>query len=264
MFDSVAKEYDDQFTNTQLGRMYRKQVHIYLGQSFSKNKALNILELNCGTGEDAIYLANQGHKIIACDVSSEMINVAKQKVSKKSLNDKVTFVECDIRNLHSSIRQKKYNFIFSNFGGLNCLSPQDLAKLSQEIVNLLEDNGRFIAVVMPKFCLWESIYFAAKFQFEKIFRRNSNKAVKVKVGTDYIETWYYSPSDFKHIFGHEFEILKSLPIGIALPPPYLNAFFEKKKSILRILLKLENVLKNLAGLSSISDHYLIDFIKRKS
>ena len=43
----------------------------YLEKTFLDNNKLNILELNCGTGEDALWFAKQGHKVLATDLSEK-------------------------------------------------------------------------------------------------------------------------------------------------------------------------------------------------
>jgi len=53
--DHVATQYDADFTHSQIGRLQRASVWHYLEKRFAKQKNLSILELNCGTGEDALH-----------------------------------------------------------------------------------------------------------------------------------------------------------------------------------------------------------------
>jgi len=46
-------------------------------------KGGNILELNAGTGVDAVFLAEQGYKVYATDISDVMINEIQAKVKKQ-------------------------------------------------------------------------------------------------------------------------------------------------------------------------------------
>ena len=54
-FDSLAAKYDDLFTRSVIGRAQRGAVWEALVDRFEPGA--HILELNCGTGEDAVYLA---------------------------------------------------------------------------------------------------------------------------------------------------------------------------------------------------------------
>ncbi|MCF8369655.1 MAG: methyltransferase domain-containing protein [Bacteroidales bacterium] len=262
MFDNVASKYDQGFTYSAIGSLLRKQVHLYLDSILPADKPLNILEINCGTGEDAIYLAKKGHKLMACDISEEMIRVARFKAKSINSMGEINFNVCDTRNLSAIEHPLLYDLVFSNFGGLNCLSIQDLSVLSHKINSLLKIDGRFIAVVMPKFSLWETLYMAYKMKFELIFRRNTDQPVEVDLGQSNQTTWYYSPADFKEIFSRSFDLVHLSPIGITLPPSYMEPFFAQKPGLLSTLNRIENSLNKISILSWISDHFLVDFIKR--
>ena len=79
-FDKIAPAYDELFTGTAIGKMQRNIICNYLDESLSQNKVINILELNCGTGEDAVYLAKKGFSIVATDISDEMLKVLKDDI----------------------------------------------------------------------------------------------------------------------------------------------------------------------------------------
>ena len=53
-FDAVAEDYDDAFSRSILGTLMRRAVWRRLDQRFSAGD--RVLELNCGTCEDAIHL----------------------------------------------------------------------------------------------------------------------------------------------------------------------------------------------------------------
>ncbi|MEO0560778.1 MAG: methyltransferase domain-containing protein, partial [Chloroflexota bacterium] len=78
-FDALAPTYDDDFTETIIGHHLRERVHRRLDILFSAGDAL--LELGCGTGEDALYLAQRGVHITVTDASSSMLTVAREKLA---------------------------------------------------------------------------------------------------------------------------------------------------------------------------------------
>jgi ubiquinone/menaquinone biosynthesis C-methylase UbiE len=75
----VAADYDEHFTNTRLGRMLRQRVWRHLEEQFTAGQYL--LDLACGTGEDALWLAKQGIHILALDGSPEMVRLATKKAN---------------------------------------------------------------------------------------------------------------------------------------------------------------------------------------
>jgi ubiquinone/menaquinone biosynthesis C-methylase UbiE len=78
-FDIASINYDNTFTFSNIGKAQRNRVFKYLNPLIKKRKKLSILELNCGTGTDAITFGNLGHNVIATDISQEMINTAALK-----------------------------------------------------------------------------------------------------------------------------------------------------------------------------------------
>ncbi|MBN2175120.1 MAG: class I SAM-dependent methyltransferase [Bacteroidales bacterium] len=261
MFDEVAIRYDETFTHTQIGTMQRNFVWNYLNRVLPENEMMTILELNCGTGEDAIFLAQKGHKITATDISSEMISVVKNKIAEKDLRKDIQTLQCDIRNVGDCFPEDTFNLVFSNFGGLNCLNSADLIELSGTLAKILKSGGRFIAVVMTNFCLWESLYFIAKLKFKEVFRRNTKNGMMVKVGKHEIETWYYAPGEFGQLFESNFRTLGSVPIGFAVPPSYLEPFFKTRLSFLNKLNRIDGLIQRITAMARMSDHFLIDFLK---
>ena len=85
MFDKAALTYDNDFTHTNIGKLLRKRVWNYLETIIEPGSKLDILELNCGTGVDAIWLGQNGHNVMATDLSSEMIKIAQKKIEKPEL-----------------------------------------------------------------------------------------------------------------------------------------------------------------------------------
>jgi cyclopropane fatty-acyl-phospholipid synthase-like methyltransferase len=257
-FDHISLTYDSVFTRSAIGQLQRKHVWNYIEKIFPELDGLEMLELNAGYGEDAIMFSERGFNLIATDVSAETFKVTEQKAEKFSMRGKVTSQYLDLDSFNEMLFDKKFDLIFSNFGGLNCINPEALEKLFAKLPQLLNPNGRFIAVVMPRFCLWETIYYTAKFQFKKAFRRWTAEEVISDVYGTTLKTWYYKPSQIRKWVKSSFNVVKAKPIGLALPPFYLDSFFLRKKKLLIGLHKIEKKINHSSLYAGIADHYLID------
>ncbi len=256
-FDNIAPIYDDGFVNTVTGKLQRKIVWNYLEKYLNEKKRLNILELNCGTGEDAIWLAKKGYKVMATDISESMIEVAMKKADITGSNN-ISFSILDISNPDTYPSDIKFDLVFSNFGGLNCISPDSFQKVIPEIAGLLKPKGHFIAVIMPKFCLWEWLYFTGKGMFSKANRRAGSKPLNVDIAGNNVDTWYYSPSEIVNISNTYFKKIKTLPVGLFMPPSYLDNYFSKHPKFLGLLNRLEGSFRSLEIAAKYSDHFILD------
>lgn len=257
-FDHIASTYDSVFTRSAIGQLQRKRVWKYIEEVIPNLQGFEMLELNCGTGEDAMMFGERGFNIVATDISQEMLKVTDKKAEQFSLQSKVSSQYLDLDSINETVFDKKFDLVFSNFGGLNCISPESFKRLLNTLPSILNPGGRFIGVIMPKFCAWETVFFVTRLQFKKAFRRLTSKEVNTDLQGINLKTWYYHPSQVKSWSRSKFKIISLKPIGLALPPSYLENFFTFKK---RWLLKLNNLEKKLGGLSLFSgmaDHFVID------
>ncbi len=280
-FDTVAHEYDAAFSHTAVGRLLRERVWAIGSTAFRPSgegaftplndifSAVNgtvpdginavlpqALELNCGTGEDAIWLARQGWRVLATDISAKMVALAKAKIEQAGLAEKASAKVCSFAEV-GQLPERNFDLIFSNFGGLNCVSPEELEKLGAVFFQKLKPGGKFVAVVMGRFCWWESLYFLLKMKPREAFRRFGKRPLEARLDAQTtVPTWYYSPSEFQNLLQFNSQRSKVRPIGFWLPPSYLNPFFEKRPRLLGFLNFLE---KNCtpSWLTFAADHFLI-------
>lgn len=187
-----------------------------------------------------------------------MLKVTNKKAQQYSMQHKISSHYLDLESFDETLFDKKFDLVFSNFGGLNCINPESLQSLITKLPRILNPGGRFIAVAMPKFCLWECLYFLLKFNIRKAFRRNTSKSVLTNLHGTTLSTWYYTPSQLRKWSAGKFQVNNLLPIGITLPPSYLEPFFKVHK---RMLLRLNKMEKRFSGhgfFAPLSDHFIID------
>lgn len=256
-FDHIASSYNTQLMQTVIGQLQRKRVWKYLEEITPELNGLEILELTSGTGEDAELFGDRGFNIVATDLSEEMLKITQQKVQQYSLQSKISSHYIDLDTFDETVFNKKFDLIFSNFSGINCISPVGLQKLLKKIPSILAPGGRVVAVAMPKRCAWETLHFLAKFQFVRAFRRWTNRGVLTDpdIGG---KTWYYQPARIAKWARDSFRVIRTVPVGITVPPMFLERFFRRRKRTLFRLYSLEKKIGRISFLSGLSDHYIID------
>lgn len=239
IFDDKAFNYDEEFSHSLVGKTQRGIIHQFLNEELKDHKNLEILELNCGTGEDIPVLSQFG-KVMATDISQMMLNIAREK------NPSVEFRQLDL-NLPLPM-DKKYDLIFSNFGGLNCIASERLKVLNDELHTILKPGGRLIIVLLSKWTLIEFIYFSLRLNFKKAFRRIRGKSYFKK-----LPVYYYSQSAIAALFS-SFNLQSKLGVGKLLSGEYMNKWAPK----LGIKEPPATTPKAVFG----ADHILFNFIRR--
>jgi ubiquinone/menaquinone biosynthesis C-methylase UbiE len=220
----------------------------------------NILELNAGTGEDAVFFAQQGFKVHATDISAGMHGEVKQKAAKTGLDKMISTEICSFTHLDQLENKGPYDLIFSNFAGLNCTGELD--KVLASFDGLLNPGGMVTLVILPKFCLWEML-LVFKGKFRTAFRRfYSKKGRKARVEDTWFKCWYYNPSYIIKRQKGNFQLLGIEGLCTLVPPSYIEGFAEKYPQLYRFLAEKEERLKSRWPWKYVGDYYIISLRKR--
>jgi ubiquinone/menaquinone biosynthesis C-methylase UbiE len=255
-FSRQSVIFDEEDKGNLIIQCMRKQVQIHLLSLLNTND--KILELNAGTGIDAIFFAHYGCSVYATDNAQGMINILTEKVRKLNLENKIQIQKCSFNNL-DEIKTENFDHIFSNFGGLNC--TDDINKVVRQFHRLLKPGGTVTLVIMPHICPWE-ILLAFKGNFKMAFRRLSKKGVPSHLEGFYFYTYYYSPKQLLNAFGKEYTKICIKGLGILTPPPYLNKFPIKYPMLFKMLFTIEEKIAKYPPFNSWSDHFIISMEKK--
>jgi ubiquinone/menaquinone biosynthesis C-methylase UbiE len=117
-FSKQSAIFDEIYSSNIIIQYKRKRVRDHLQQFLSSNS--KILELNAGTGEDAVWFAQQGHTVNATDISKGMQEKLIEKVNHNKLEKQIANELCSFNELQDLKNKGPYDLIFSNFAGLNC------------------------------------------------------------------------------------------------------------------------------------------------
>ena len=253
-FDRVAQDYDQTFTDSLIGRAQRDAVWKVLARTFRKND--KILELNCGTGEDALFLAGNGISVFALDASRQMIVRAEQRLQHSSAQLPVVFSELPTERIGELHPETQYDGAFSNFSGLNCIA--DLGTVAASLAGLVKPDGRLVLCFSTRFCLIEILYYLALGQWRKAFRRCKGYA---EVTLDGVQFTVYYPTirGICRSFAPYFRLNSCTGIGVAVPPSYLETWALQHPRLFLLLRRLEERLATLPVLRSTGDHVLLRF-----
>jgi SAM-dependent methyltransferase len=254
-FDSLAAKYDTTFTETKTARWLRGRVHARLNQHFKPGA--RVLELGCGTGEDARHLAAQGVHVTATDASRAMLEIAASKNKHTPL---ATFALLDINQLPAAGFDQPYDGVFASFGVLNCTA--DWQGIAAWLAKRVVPGGRVMFGIMSPYSLWEIGWHGAHGKFGTATRRLRG-SVRFEAGADdSIRIHYPAPRRIRRDFAPHFEAKHLEGLAIALPTSEAYAAVEKRARLHRALLFLDERLSGIQMLAPLADHYWIELQRR--
>jgi SAM-dependent methyltransferase len=258
-FDGIAACYDETFSHTALGRIYRRAVWKRLDALFARG--FRILELNCGTGEDASYLAARGVWVLATDASAAMLERAEKKAREQRLEGCIQTAHLDLADF--STRRalevlERYDPPFdgalSNFGGLNCVP--DLGAVVEGLASVLKERAPLVLCLMGRLVPWEWIWYCTRPR--KAFRRLGAGGAVWKG----IRVHYPTIGAVKRAFSQYFQPTRVAGIGFLLPPPYTEGVFRRVPQLLHWLDRLERRIEAVPPIPWFADHYLLELVRR--
>ena len=250
-FNTVAERYDsfETFDGTHL---IRSRVYSMIESLVSKGS--RILDINCGTGTDAVNLALRGYNVTGLDISSQMIEQAKRKAENKNL--RIRFHVASFAELTTHI-EKPCDLVLSNFGGLNCV--QDLASIAQSLQTIIRPSGYFIAVVMPRFSVWETLAGLSHLNLSLAIRRWKGHAVASPFHENSFDVFYHSLRSLKQAFLPSFSLQVVIGFGIVSPPPHAAQFATRHPKMTQLLRSIDKKIDSLPILRMMGDHVMLVF-----
>ncbi|MCB0764087.1 MAG: class I SAM-dependent methyltransferase [Flavobacteriales bacterium] len=249
--------YDQEFTFSHVGVAQRRMVWDHLDHML-RMPGMDVLELNCGTGTDAVHLARNGHRVFATDISAEMLKVARERARQMGVEDMITHERMGFDELADHSWQEPFDLVLSDFGGLNCIDPDHLRYLVDPIADSLKPGGRFIAVVMPDRCITETVHHFMRGRLRTAFRRGRIEPIWAGLSGTGVATWYHAPDVLRSAFAHRFKVVDLRPIGLFVPPVALERHLSNKPGTLERLSAWDARTARWRWAARYADHYLID------
>lgn len=142
MFDNIAPNYDklNHIMSFNLDRMWRRKVMRIVRRS----KALKIMDVATGTGDLAITLAKRIERtqILGVDLSEEMLAVARQKIQKQGLEERIMLEKGDAESL-DMVESGTIDAVTVAFGVRNF---ENLERGLGELYRTLREGGKLVVL----------------------------------------------------------------------------------------------------------------------
>jgi ubiquinone/menaquinone biosynthesis C-methylase UbiE len=241
-FDRIASRYDELWTCSPVGRLQREAVWRRLDKLFNDGDAL--LDLGCGTGEDAVHFMHRGMSVRAVDASPGMVRIARSRG-----------VDASVLEIEQLDRvQGCFDGAMSNFGAFNCVA--NLRAIRPILARLIRPGGHLAVCILGRFCLWETAWRLLHGEPGKAFRRWRCEQFSASLQ---IPVRFPSVSNLARTFHPEFKLRDWRGIGAFVPPSYIRSL---PLSLLQALGTLDKFVAHLPLLRALADHRLIVFVRR--
>jgi SAM-dependent methyltransferase len=252
-WDAAAETYVQKFSGTIVGHIRRRAVWKDLERVFRPGE--HILELNCGTGIDAVYLGSKGIHVLACDISPRMIELAQDLAEKTVLPATPDFRVLATEHL-ATLPEGPFDGAFSNFSGLNCV--EDLSPLARDLGCLLKPGARFLTCMIGRFVPIEIAWFLAHGDPERAFLRlRENRSSFGE--TEQLTIHRPSVSEIARQMQPAFRLLRWKGIGITVPPSYAESFAVRFPKLMQRLAGIDNRIGHLPLFRGMADCVLLEF-----
>lgn len=253
-FDAVAVRYDETFTSSRIGQAQRSSVWKELAKTFHPGD--RVLEVGCGTGADACFLAERGVRVVATDSSPQMITVATGKVQQSGLQEFVQPRLLRAEDICTLPPEEMFDGAFSNFGALNCV--EDLDCFARHLARHVKPGGSALLCWMGPCCLWEVVWYLAQGNRRKAFRRQHRDGVTATLADGaFVRVRYPGVTSMARTFAPEFRLKSVRGIGVAVPPSYVESWARRHPGLLRLLEQADSLAGRCPGIRVLADHVLV-------
>ncbi len=210
-YDTVAEVYDQQVRGD---AWMRRRLWDHYARVFQAGH--HVLDVACGTGIDAVFLARRGIRVTGVDISPGMIAQMQARVAREGLEHRIDALVLDVANL-SALPRDAFDGIISAFAGLNTLS--DLAPFAADAACLLRPGGRLILHLLNRFSLWEWLGLLARGEWAAARRLGRQAERTYVVGGQPIRHHVFSPGEaYWQFFAPHFRLCQCYSLGVLRPP----------------------------------------------
>lgn len=256
-FDSHAAYFDAKYASSWVMPILRRRFRALCAEHFPEGGRL--LDIGCGTGEDALYFTSKGYRLTAVDPSGEMLRTLARKSAAQSL--KIEAFQLATRNIAalSATHCGEFDGAFAFLGPINY--DKDLRPFAREMALLLRPGAPCVFSSVNRICLWEIASGLLTRRGREALRRLSPDGVDVEVGEDTLRAFPHSWKDLAEQFSDGFVPVQTVALSTFLPPPYLEHLM-REEPWGKALEALEDTFSGLWPLSRFGDHQVMVF-KRK-
>lgn len=260
-FDQAAKGYDLSYgppggssPGNPLVTWLREQHVAVLREQFPAGAA--VLDIGCGTGEESLALVRAGYSVLGLDISPKMIWQAQAKAAGHGIQRGLMFRRLPASRLAALDERGPFGGAFASLGTLN--TEPDLAGVAAGLHELLEPGAPFIATVMSRHCLFETLCHWRQFKPRATINRGEDWA-EGRAGASGVRApvKFYAPEEFAAAFAPHFTVEAYWAFPLWLPPVHLCDLYNERPERFQGAVARDRRMRTWRGLRAWGDHFLM-------
>ncbi|MCU0520680.1 MAG: class I SAM-dependent methyltransferase [Anaerolineae bacterium] len=258
-FGEIAPDYDAAYGtegNAMMTWMRGESLAI-LQAEFAPGSRL--LELGCGTGEEAVALAQASREVLATDIAPRMAAIARAKAIRSGVGGHVQVVALPAGYIDALRPLRPFDGGYASFGALNC--EPDLLAVGTALGRLIRPGGAFVTSIMGRTCLFEVLWYTAHLRPRRALRRLGGGWHIAPVAGEgsrevSVPTRYLTIRQVAAAFP-VFVVERALALPLLLPPPYADSLYRRHVNLFRRLAPCDRRLRGRWPWRQLGDHTVL-------
>jgi len=257
-YDEIASRYDRVPQENRINHLMRTASLARIAETFLSGS--RVLEVGCGTGDEALTLADEGVRVVAIDPSQEMVRIATAKAEERGLTDRATFRVARARDL-ASIHTDLGGTFDGGYASFSLAYEPDLRPVAEGLDQTLLPDARFLASLPSRLCLVE-LALAIGTGHPAFAGRRLSPRWDHKVGARSVPIRSYTPHELADVMSAYFTIEKVEALPAIVPPPYMNRAYARFEGLADVLERADASFRSRFPFRSLGDHFLAELRHR--
>lgn len=223
-----------------------------------------ILNLGCGTGEDAVALASQGVRVWALDWSPRLLAATEARASAAGVSERVITRRLAPSQagllLEDGVPPERIDGVLAPWGALNL--EADLPATFDALYRLMRPSALLVAGLLNRRSLFGAMGAVADGRVGEGLRRlrgadDAPQSWSVAADLPALPVHLPSEAELKAIYGTRFALERAEPLGLLTPPAGEGRLGGRAGGLLGRLGRVERALSALPPMRTFSDQTLL-------
>ena len=231
-FNQVADTIETTAVQNPVNTWMRKTSRREILATFPPGSAL--VEIGCGTGADAVFLAERTYRIAAFDISDRMVEISRKRVATQKLEGRVLVWRGRLKEVADELSRSQWCPFDGAFANFSLAYEESLREVAQTVYGLLKPRARFVFTLPNKLCVSEPAIALVRLRIRRALGRFCEPLLATIHGTT-VRVHVYTTARVRKILQGLFEIEATTGVPVFMPPP---SFYRPALERLRASLEL--------------------------